>query len=48
MAKYHIKPLTMTSQYIGLIHNDTYNKMTKSLYMLYTQNVKIIDTQNEL
>ncbi|KHG12483.1 hypothetical protein F383_19463 [Gossypium arboreum] len=39
MAKHHIKPLKITSQYIGQIHNNTYNKMTKPLYMPYSQNV---------
>ncbi|KHG24112.1 hypothetical protein F383_31244 [Gossypium arboreum] len=40
MAKGHIKPLTIRSHTFGQIHNDTYNKMTKSLYMPYTQNAK--------
>ncbi|KHG24125.1 hypothetical protein F383_30848 [Gossypium arboreum] len=39
MAKCHIIPLTITSQYIWPNHNNTYNKMTKSLYMPYSQNV---------
>ncbi|KHG06133.1 hypothetical protein F383_32150 [Gossypium arboreum] len=29
-------------------HNNTFNKMTKSLYMPYFQNTKIINTQNEI
>ncbi|KHG16762.1 hypothetical protein F383_21179 [Gossypium arboreum] len=39
MAQYHIKPLTITSQHIWPNHDDTYNQMTKSLYMSYSQNV---------
>ncbi|KHG21366.1 hypothetical protein F383_02459 [Gossypium arboreum] len=39
MAKYHIKPLTITGQYIWPDHDVTYNQMTKSLYMPYSQNV---------
>ncbi|KHG23054.1 hypothetical protein F383_29574 [Gossypium arboreum] len=39
LPKCQIKPLTITSQYIWLNHDDTYNKMTKSLYVAYSQNV---------
>ncbi|KHG23856.1 hypothetical protein F383_29799 [Gossypium arboreum] len=39
MAKYQNKPMTITSQYIWPNHDDTYNKMTKSIYMPYTKNV---------
>ncbi|KHG08978.1 hypothetical protein F383_36038 [Gossypium arboreum] len=31
--------MIFTSPYIWSNHNDTYNKMTKSLYMPYSQNV---------
>ncbi|KHG08732.1 hypothetical protein F383_35805 [Gossypium arboreum] len=45
MTRYQIsqfyKPLDLSN------HNDTYNKITKSLYMPYFQNTKIINTQNE-
>ncbi|KHG19257.1 hypothetical protein F383_24461 [Gossypium arboreum] len=39
MAKYQNKPMTITSQYIWSNHHDTYNKMTTSLYIPYSQNV---------
>ncbi|KHG25974.1 hypothetical protein F383_05264 [Gossypium arboreum] len=39
MAKYQNKPMTITSQYIWSNHDDTYDQMTKSLYMSYSQNI---------
>ncbi|KHG14840.1 hypothetical protein F383_06495 [Gossypium arboreum] len=39
MAKYQNKPMTITDHYIWPNQDDTYNKMTKSLYMPYSQNV---------
>ncbi|KHG23848.1 hypothetical protein F383_29417 [Gossypium arboreum] len=33
------KPINITSQYIWPNHDNTYNQITKSLYMPYSQNV---------